>query len=314
MILRQTVLAATMLTLLSRAVVAQQRADPDFRPQVSAPAYMSGTGPIIGIDAGHNNWHTADGRFAPFAHLLEADGYQVRSFTLPLTPSRLSEIDVLVVANAAADTLSAGSERLPTAGAFTSEEVATISAWVAAGGRLLLIADHMPSGGEAYELAAAFGVLFTNGFAYSGVGNPLPDMFRRSDGLLGEHAITRGRRPGEVIDSVATFRGQAFQARSAVSPILVYGPTAFSILPVDAAADFADDTPRVPSPGWFQGVALTHGAGHVAIFGEAAMFTAQVFGEQQRRLGMNHPAAAQNPQFILNVMHWLSDLLPEVSQ
>ncbi len=168
----------------------------------------------------------------------------------------------------------------------------------------------MPSGGEAYELATAFGVLFTNGFAYSGVGNPLPDMFRRSDGLLGDHPITRGRRADEAIDSVATFRGQAFQVtRSAVNPLLVFGPTAFSLLPVDAAADFADDTPRVPSPGWFQGIALTHGAGRVAIFGEAAMFTAQVFGAHQRKLGMNHPAAKQNAQFVLNVMHWLSDLL-----
>ncbi len=306
----RAVLAATMLMLLSRAALAQQRADPGFRPQVSAPAYVRGTGPRIGIDAAHNNWHTAGGRFAPFAQLLEADGYQVLSFTTPFTPSRLSQIDVLVVANAASDTLSAVSERLPTAPAFTSEEVATISRWVAAGGRLLLIADHMPSGGEAYELAKAFGVLFTNGFAYSGVGNPLPDMFRRSDGLLGDHPITRGRRADEAIDSVATFRGQAFQVtRSAVNPLLVYGLTAFSVLPVDAAADFADDTPRVPSPGWFQGIALTHGAGRVAIFGEAAMFTAQVFGEQQRKLGMNHPAATQNAQFVLNVMHWLSDLL-----
>ncbi len=309
MTLHSAVLATMMFMLFSRAAVAQQRADPDFRPQVSAPVYVPGSGPRIGIDAAHKNWHTAGGRFAPFAHLLEADGYQVQSFTTSFTLSRLSEIDVLVVANAAADTLSAESERLPTATAFTSEEVATISRWVADGGRLLLIADHMPSGGEAHELAAAFGVLFTNGFAFSGAGNPLPDMFRRGDGLVGDHPITRGRSTDEAIDSVATFRGQAFQARSDVSPLLVFGASAFSVLPVDAAADFAEDTPRVPSPGWFQGVALTHGAGRVAIFGEAAMFTAQVFGQQQRKLGMNHPAATQNAQFVLNVMHWLSDLL-----
>ncbi len=309
MILQSAILATMTLVLLSGAAVAQQRADPDFRPQVGVPGYMPSSGPRIGIDAAHKNWHTAAGRFAPFAHLLEADGYQVQSFTSAFTLSRLSEIDVLVVANAAADTLSTGSERLPTATAFTSDEVATISTWVADGGRLLLIADHMPSGGEAHELAAAFGVLFTNGFAYSGVGNPLPDVFRRSEGLVGDHPITRGRSTDEAIDSVATFRGQAFQARSDVSPLLVFGASAFSVLPVDAAADFAEDTPRVPSPGWFQGVALTHGAGRVAIFGEAAMFTAQVFGQQQLKLVMNQPADTQYAQFVLNVMHWLSDLL-----
>jgi hypothetical protein len=298
-----------MLALLSGAAVAQQHADPDFRPQVGTPAYRSGSGPRIGIDAAHKNWHTAAGRFAPFARLLEADGYQVQSFTTAFTLSRLSEIDVLVVANAASDTLSAESERLPTATAFTSDEVATIRRWVADGGKLLLIADHMPSGGEAQALAAAFGVLFTNGFAYSGLGNPLPEVFRRGDGLVGDHPIFRGRSAAEAIDSVATFRGQAFQVRADASPLLVFGAAAFSVLPVDAAADFAGNTPRVPSPGWFQGVALTHGAGRVAIFGEAAMFTAQVFGQQQRKLGMNHPAATQNAQFVLNIMHWLSDLL-----
>ncbi len=136
MTLHPAFLATMMFMLLSRAAVAQQSADPDFRPQVSDPAYMSGSGPRIGIDAAHRNWHTAAERFAPFAHLLEADGYQVQSFTTSFTLSRLPEIDVLVVANAAADTLSAGSERLPTATAFTSVEVATIRTWVADGGRL----------------------------------------------------------------------------------------------------------------------------------------------------------------------------------
>lgn len=304
----RSTLAALVLVLGARAAAAQQRADPDFHPQVGDPAYAAGSGPLIGIDAAHNNWHTAEGRFAPFAQLLEADGYRVESVGNAFTLARLTEIDVLVIANAAADTLSVQSERLPTASAFTSEEVESIRSWVAEGGRLLLIADHMPSGGEAYELAAAFGVLFTNGFAYSGLGNPLPDMFRRSDGGLRDHPITRGRGSNESIDSLATFRGQAFQARLPVAPLLVFGPEAFSLVPADATADFTEDTPRVPSPGWFQGVALTHGAGRVAIFGEAAMFTAQLFGEQ-RRLGMNHPAATQNAQFVLNVLHWLSDLL-----
>jgi hypothetical protein len=59
------------------------------------------------------------------------------------------------------------------------------------------------------------------------------------------------------------------------------------------------------------GALLTFGKGRVAVFGEAAMFTAQVSGEQRRPMGMNMPTAAQNPQFLLNVMRWLSGLLPE---
>ena len=51
------------------------------------------------------------------------------------------------------------------------------------------------------------------------------------------------------------------------------------------------------------------GKGRVAIFGEAAMFSAQLAGPQKRPMGMNDPVAKQNPQFLLNIMHWLSGLL-----
>ena len=40
------------------------------------------------------------------------------------------------------------------------------------------------------------------------------------------------------------------------------------------------------------------------------MFSAQVSGNPRRPMGMNAPVAAQNPQFLLNVLHWLSGLLP----
>jgi hypothetical protein len=53
------------------------------------------------------------------------------------------------------------------------------------------------------------------------------------------------------------------------------------------------------------------GKGRVAIFGEAAMFSAQLGGPQKLPMGMNAPVAKQNPQFLLNVMHWLSVLLQE---
>jgi len=41
------------------------------------------------------------------------------------------------------------------------------------------------------------------------------------------------------------------------------------------------------------------------------MFSAQVSGEQRRPMGMNMPTAAQNSQFLLNVMRWLARALPE---
>ena len=45
------------------------------------------------------------------------------------------------------------------------------------------------------------------------------------------------------------------------------------------------------------------------MFGEAAMFSAQLAGPNRGPMGMNDPAAAQNPQFMLNVLHWLTGVL-----
>ncbi len=74
---------------------------------------------------------------------------------------------------------------------------------------------------------------------------------------------------------------------------------------------FTETTPRVPAAGFLQGAVLRFGRGHVAVFGEAAMFTAQVSGPQRFPMGMNRPEADQNAQFLLNLMHWLTGLLPD---
>ena len=56
---------------------------------------------------------------------------------------------------------------------------------------------------------------------------------------------------------------------------------------------------------------MSVGAGRAAFFGEAAMFSAQVSGPNRNPMGMNAPSAEQNYQFVLNVLHWLTGLLPQ---
>jgi hypothetical protein len=63
--------------------------------------------------------------------------------------------------------------------------------------------------------------------------------------------------------------------------------------------------------GMLQAATVRHGSGRVALFGEEGMFAAQVNRKDSRPIGMNHPAAGQNAQFALNVMHWLSELIPD---
>jgi hypothetical protein len=55
---------------------------------------------------------------------------------------------------------------------------------------------------------------------------------------------------------------------------------------------------------------MPFGKGRVAVFGEAAMFSAQVanIDRQSFQVGMNVPGN-DDRQFALNVMHWLARLV-----
>jgi hypothetical protein len=286
---------------------AQQVADTSFRPAVGERAFGAGSGPVVAIDAGHRNFHTADGRYRAFAELARRDGYRVRSLAAPFSQASLAGIDVLVIANA----LHPRNEEdwtLPVRSAFTAVEIDAVRAWVAGGGALLLIADHMPFPGAAADLAAAFGFTLSNGFALDTVQPGAPIVFRRTDGSLAAGAVADGRSPAERVDSVVTFTGEAFRGPPDAMPLLTLRSSVVSLMP-DTAWQFSDETPRIAVGGWWQGALAAHGRGRVAVFGEAAMFTAQVAGPERQPMGMNVPAAAQNAQLLLNVLHWMSGLL-----
>jgi hypothetical protein len=292
-------------TIVSASLSAQQVPDTTFAPTVGVPAYQPDKGPIVLIDEAHFNFHTAGGRYLTFARLLRQDGYIVMPSTEPFTAATLARGRVLVIANALPD---AGPWVLPTRPAFTSEEVRAVEAWVRGGGSLFLIADHMPIAGAAETLARAFGIEFMNGFAFPGGNTNPPDLFRLSDGSLSRSPVTLGRSAGERVDSVATFTGQAFRATVPVVPVLTLDSAAFVLLPIRAWV-FNDSTPRVGGAGLLQGGLLRHGRGRVAVFGEAAMFSAQRAGAAAVPMGMNHPRAARNGQLTLNILHWLTGLL-----
>jgi hypothetical protein len=187
-------------------------------------------------------------------------------------------------------------------------EVAAVEQWVNDGGSLLLIADHMPFAGAAANLAAAFGVVFQNGYAVRPTDYTGQYVFRRGDSSLGTDIITTGRGPEERIDSIVSFTGQAFRALRPVRALMTIDSTLTLFFPI-SDREIDTQTPRIPAIGLLQGAVLRHGRGRVALFGEAAMFSAQLAGPELRPTGMNHPAAGQNGQFALNVLHWLVGLL-----
>ena len=97
-------------------------------------------------------------------------------------------------------------------------------------------------------------------------------------------------------------------APDAAPLLIITGPTMLMLVP-DTAWEFNEGTPRFRARGLLQGAVLRHGRGRVAVFGEAAMFSAQLAGQKRSPMGMNDPQARQNPQFVLNLMHWLSGIL-----
>ena len=279
--MRTILLAALALASCST----EQRPDSDADVSVQQPRFERGTGPRVLIDGGHGNLHTEETGFAPFAALLRNDGFRVGGLRERLTLEALANVDVLVIVNA---------ENPAGGSAFTAEEVAAVRTFVEQGGALLLIADHIPYPDSAAALATAFGVTLQNNFAdYDG-----EEIFTRSNGGLTEDPLLAG------IDSIATFSGSTMETSDPQArPLLRLWPGWTVQTPSGDGL-----SPERPAGNVLQGVALERGKGRVAVFGEAAMFTAQtsegLFGE---RIGFHADGAGGNRTLILRLLHWLAE-------
>src|SRR5665647_2081337 len=90
-----------LIACLSLTVAAnlnwQQVSDTSYNPAIRNPAYASGRGPVVYIDEGHNNFHTKEGRYLPFARLLERDGYTVEGYMGTFETDRLKGCRILVI-------------------------------------------------------------------------------------------------------------------------------------------------------------------------------------------------------------------------
>ena len=294
------------LGLLSTTLLSQQVADTTFNPMIPKPEYDRGKGPVVAIDEGHYNFHTADGRYLPFARLLRADGYVVKGYPGEFTAPQLKDVRILVIANAL-NKINLQNWFLPTPSAFSKAEIEAVRKWVEAGGSLFLIADHMPMGGAAADLAAVFGFKFTNGFAIDTTAQG-PAYFYRKDNTLLPCSVTNGRNPSESVNKVVTFTGQAFQTPAGATTILRFDKR-YHLLESDTAWVFNSRTRHTPINGWSQGAYMKYGKGRLVMFGEAAMFTAQFAGPARSGVGMNSDYADENYKLLLNIIHWLEGKL-----
>lgn len=298
-------LALALACLALAPLAAQQRADTAFAPTIPSPTFPSGRGPLVLVDEAHHNFHTTTGRYQPFAALLRRDGYVVRGLNEPFSPTTLAPGRLLVVANPLHARNAREGWSLPTPPAFTAEEVAAVQRWVESGGALLLIADHMPFPGAAENLAAAFGFTFSNGFAQDATQRSV-FTFTPARGLAADHPVIVGRSAADRITSVTAFTGSAFRPPAAATSLLTLPAGCISLEPQTAWKFEPATTRTVPVGGWSQGTVLTVGRGRLAVFAEAAMFSAQLSGAQNRPMGMNSPDAPENARFLLNLIRWLT--------
>ncbi len=293
-----------------REIVYSQRADYGWRPRVAARAWVT-THPRVMIDEGHFNASTAGfaGRYWPFAQLLRADGYAVERSHEPFTSALLARAQVLVIANASGQSnpqvfgvnlpgRRAGERGDP---AFTTAEIAALTAWVQSGGALLLIADHAPFGHAAAALGTAFGVTMHEGFTEVPGELSDPLLFSVANQRLGDHPILRGdgvARP--PVTRVMTYTGQSLDGPPGSTILLRLPPSARES--VQQGPAWIEQT-----AGTAQAVAFAYGRGRVVVLGEAAMLTAQV--SRRVRFGMN-AVGNDNQEFARGVVRWLAEAGP----
>ncbi len=293
-------LCASLFGMAQRQYPDSAYVPPAFKPRFSHPA------PVVFIDEGHHNFHTRTGRYMAFTKVLEQDGLKVKPLSETFTTKNLQKCDILVIANAVPKS-STKKWVAPTASAFTQKEIAAVEQWVKNGGRLFLIADHMPMGGAAKELAGAFDFKFYDSFADDEGTPSRTEIFKKSNNSLAQNALTMESDHFFKVDSIATFTGQAFEIPEHATSILNCHEGWVSYL-TKVAWRFDETTPKLNSAGWSQGAFANHGQGKLVVFGEAAMFSAQIAEIQGYKIkpGMNNKKAKDNYKLLVNIMRWLS--------
>lgn len=304
----QSLLLIFFLSVFSQTLNAQQRPDTSYRPLLSLKSYPANDGSVIHIDEAHKNFHTRGGRYTAFTRLLESDGYVLKSNSMKFDRNHLKDIQILVIANASANELSRPVVA-PTPSAYSESEIKALVEWVNNGGSIFLIADHMPFAGASLHLAKAFGFTCYDSFVMYSPRNGTID-FDRAEGSLSTNFLTEGRNQDERVTRVRSFTGQGFSIPDEATSILNLDDSQ-NVYLTDTMWVFNEKVKSFPAQNLSQGAIMTFGKGKVAMWGEAAMFTAQISAKNGQKFGMSSDGAEQNYKLLLNIIHWLDGLLGE---
>jgi len=305
--MKQITLLAFVPILLMSCIY--QRPDMDTDMSVTAPQFQDVESPKVLFDAGHNNFHTIQTTYQPFATLLKNDGILLKEHLGSFTEKSLRNADFLIIANAMLSE-DAGDA---SGSAFKSDEVEVLAEWVRSGGSLLLIADHDPFGSASALLARRFGVDMQSVWTADSlrmnpeIGRSTWLEYSKGNRGLGSHPILRLDDPVSSVSRVITFTGQSLSYDSTWASILQLSGAARNYYErADAKIMSVDTSSYISVPGQSQLIACEYGKGRIVISGEAAMFTAQevriIF--KTMRAGFNYEGY-DNKKFVLNTIHWL---------
>ena len=266
------------------------------------------------FDTVHWNPSLREGRYRAVADLLVRDGYDVVAGAVVPERTDLSRYRVLfIVTPYITDPLrgrtSAG------VSVFSDADCDALEAWVRAGGSLLLVVGHEPSGAATGNLVRRFGVDVRNGTTNDTV--PINNWVEGNAGcrgclkfsidneLLRPHPITMGRDSTERVRAVASAVGTSLGVASGSHKLLSLSAAAYDVV---ASGD------TVSAGGRAQAVAMPFGTGRVVIIGDGSILSGIPYGVENPQFRRWWPRDPDNGQFTLNVVRWLAGVLPENPQ
>ena len=279
--------------------------DPAFDPAIERPRWPSGQGPAILLDGAHHNFFVTDDFMLPFEGLMRADGFRISTGLSAWTPEILSGFDIVVVITALPFDYTEKTE-VTDEFTFSQQEIQALRDWVDAGGSALIFSEHVPFDQAIGPLLKAFGVEASVGTTIDPINTHSSGrmgwiVYSETNGLLNnEHPTVRGSQAEERIRQLVTFRGSA-----------LVGADYENILRLsEHAQNVADPTGVGPvGRGDSQAMAGHVGKGKLVALGDANGFTAmsiEMDGEDPFPCGMTLEDCDWK-QFVLNVMHWLSE-------
>lgn len=298
-----------IVSIIILASCVYQRPDMDVDMSVDSPKFDPNISPNVLFDAGHENFHDIHTTYKPFATLLKNDGIILRIHQGLFTEKALQNIDLLIIANAAAPEQKGGEKT----SAFSESEIHVLTEWIQNGGSLLLIADHDPFGSAASELAKVLGVGMESVWTVDTlrvdqeIGKNTWLEYNQENNGLGQHSILQAESPESAIKQVITFTGQSLSFDSTWTSILQLSNSAQNYYTrADASIASVDTSTYFSVPGQSQLIARKYGEGRIVIAGEAAMFTAQVVRVFHKTIyaGFNYKGY-DNKKLVLNTIHWL---------